>query len=289
LFQYLAAHGKTAAADGKEVRLRELQFKKHSHFISAHQRQYRMGQASYTVGLNFLADNLPAELNARRGKLPSGMGGRKGNNAAAYHVVSGQDLPSEIDWRLKNAVNPPQDQGVCGSCWSFGSTAAIESAYFLKYGKLKVFAEQELMDCSWGEGNNACDGGEDFRAYDWIMKNGGISFKENYGPYLMADGYCSAGALKPDASISHYVNVTEQDENALMDAIVSQGPLSVSIDASHPGLSFYTSGVYYDPACGNQPANLDHSVSVVGYGTEDGQDYWSGNIGGGGLPACKPV
>ena len=40
------------------------------------------------------------------------------------------------------------------------------------------------MDCSWGEGNNACDGGEDFRAYQFIMKNGGITTEEQYGPYL---------------------------------------------------------------------------------------------------------
>lgn len=39
------------------------------------------------------------------------------------------------------------------------------------------------MDCSWGEGNNACDGGEDFRAYDWIIKNKGLTSEENYGLY----------------------------------------------------------------------------------------------------------
>jgi len=275
---YLEAHGKIAAEDTKEVRLREMQFKKHSHFINTHQRKVRMGQASYSVALNFLADHLPAELAQRRGRLPTGMGGRQeSNGAAAFHKrrFSNRALPQSIDWRTKGAVNPPQDQGICGSCWSFGSTAAIESAYFLKYGKLKVFAEQQLMDCSWGEGNNACDGGEDFRAYNYIMKNGGISFKENYGPYLMADGYCHAAGLQPDASINHYVNVTEFDTQALMDAIASQGPMSVSIDASQPGLSFYVSGVYNDPACKNGVADLDHSVSAVGYGTDpDGGDYW---------------
>ena len=45
-------------------------------------------------------------------------------------------------------------------------------------------SQQELMDCSWGEGNNACDGGEDFRAYQFMMKNEGITTEEQYGPYL---------------------------------------------------------------------------------------------------------
>ena len=41
-----------------------------------------------------------------------------------------------------------------------------------------------MMDCSWGEGNNGCDGGEDFISYDWIMKNGGLTTEEQYGQYL---------------------------------------------------------------------------------------------------------
>lgn len=40
-------------------------------------------------------------------------------------------------------------------------------------------------------------------------------------------------------------------------------------------MSFYTGGVYYDPACKNGVDDLDHSVSAVGYGTDPvGGDYW---------------
>lgn len=39
------------------------------------------------------------------------------------------------------------------------------------------------MDCSWGFGNNGCDGGEDFRSYQWMMKHGGIPTEDSYGPY----------------------------------------------------------------------------------------------------------
>ena len=43
------------------------------------------------------------------------------------------------------------------------------------------------MDCSWGEGNNACDGGESERAYRWIIKSGCIPTSVSYrgGQYLM--------------------------------------------------------------------------------------------------------
>ena len=54
----------------------------------------------------------------------------------------------------------------------------------LQTGKLIRLSQQQLVDCSWGEGNNGCDGGEDFRAYQWIMKHGGLASESSYGPYL---------------------------------------------------------------------------------------------------------
>lgn len=96
-------------------------------------------------------------------------------------------------------------------------------------------------------GNNGCDGGEDFRAYKWMMKHGGIPTEEEYGPYLGQDGYCHIANTSMVAKITGWVNVTPNKEEALKMAMLKHGPISVAIDASKRTFSFYSNGVFYEP------------------------------------------
>lgn len=227
---------------------------------------------TYKLAANHFTDQTNQEIRLLRGKLRSS--GFNGGSPFHYTAKDVDDLPEQMDWRLYGAVSSVKDQAVCGSCWSFGTVGTLEGALFLKTGKLTRLSQQALVDCSWGFGNNGCDGGEDFRVYQWIMKHGGIPTEESYGPYLGADGYCHAENATMVAPIKGYVNVTSGDITALKVALFQHGPISVAIDAAHKAFSFYANGVYYNPECGSGEDSLDHAVLAVGYGIMKGEPYW---------------
>jgi len=197
--------------------------------------------------------------------------------ASGYHQPSGKQLPPSLNWVEKGAVNPPKDHGVCGSCWIFGTAGSLEGAWFVKTGILPALSEQQIVDCNWGtwgSGNSGCDGGFAGPAFQWIIDNGGISTEAAY-PYLMQDQFCKQNADFSGVTVQSYVNVTSFSESDLQDAVATYGPVAVAIDAAHPEFEYYSSGVYYNPNCKNDPDSLDHEVLVVGYGTDDvGGDFW---------------
>lgn len=227
---------------------------------------------SYSLALNHLADRTPQEMAALRGRRRSG-DPNHGLPFPAEHYT-GIILPESLDWRMYGAVTPVKDQAVCGSCWSFATTGAMEGALFLKTGVLTPLSQQVLIDCSWGFGNYACDGGEEWRAYEWIKKHGGIASTESYGTYKGQNGLCHYNQSEMLAKITGYVNVTSGNITAVKTAIYKHGPVAVSIDASHKTFSFYSNGIYYEPKCANKPGQLDHAVLAVGYGVLQGETYW---------------
>jgi cathepsin L len=187
-------------------------------------------------------------------------------------------LPASVDWRQKGAVTMVKDQGVCGSCWTFGTTGSLEGMWAAKYGKLHSLSEQQIVDCAWtnapdGMGDSACDGGFAAPAFQWIIDNKGIALEQDY-PYLMVDSWCDSTVKTSSVTVKGYVNVTMNSEAALQDAVARFGPVAVAIDAAHEHFEYYSSGVYYNPKCKSDLNDLDHEVLVVGYGTENGQDYW---------------
>jgi len=64
--------------------------------------------------------------------------------------------------------------------------------------------------------------------------------------------------------------VTPNDPTAMKSALAQQ-PLSVSIQANQLCFQLYNGGVFTNTKCGD---SLDHATNVVGWGQENGMDYW---------------
>jgi C1A family cysteine protease len=55
-----------------------------------------------------------------------------------FVIQSVSTLPESVDWRQTttskgNVVSPVKDQGSCGSCWAFASTAVIGNHFLNLY------------------------------------------------------------------------------------------------------------------------------------------------------------
>jgi len=122
------------------------------------------------------------------GRLPSI------NSSDNFDITAEDDVPSNdaIDWRTKGAVNAVQNQGGCGSCWAFSSTAAMEGGHKIKKGVLLKLSESQLVDCD--KASSGCNGGLETNAFKYLKSNG-QELRSDY-PYVAKTGTCKYAAAK---------------------------------------------------------------------------------------------
>jgi len=261
---FVERHGRRYASE-EEEQWRFAMFNKSYAYVEAENAKGK----PYTLAVNEFADQSPDEFQAGRlgfrtsGKLWAGL------PYLGTHRYSGAELPSAIDWTAKGAVTPPKNQGQCGSCWSFSTTGALEGAWQVATGKLVSLSEQQLVDCSKGQ-NQGCKGGSMDLAFEYLEKHA-VCTEESY-PYKAKDGTCQQTSCStgiPLGAVTGFKDVAADDDKALMEAVAKQ-PVSVAIEADQMAFQLYKGGVL-TKECGDK---LDHGVLIVGYGTEDGVDYW---------------
>merc|ERR1712168_502698 len=121
----------------------------------------------------------------------------------------------------------------------------------------------------------ACNGGWIDNALYYIILNGGIS---NYDNYAYVSGNTQrAGTCNPQGPSAGTINdcgaTKKNSESDLQAAVAEQGVIGIAIDAGGIGFQLYSGGVYTSNTCSS--SRLNHAVTCVGYGAENGTPYWT--------------
>jgi C1A family cysteine protease len=223
--------------------------------------------ATSQMGHNFLSDWTHAEKKT--------LTGLKGELTGVNHqkfVSNGAPVPNAVNWVTAGKVGPVKDQGQCGSCWAFSATCSVESAIAVATNTTPLnLSEQQLVSCSGAYGNQGCNGGW----YYWAWDYGKVNAQTTTASYPYTSGTTTlTGTCNWDgtgvAIVDSYVQVGQT--NADIVAAINLKPVSVAIDAARAVFQQYTSGVI-TTGCGTM---LDHAVMAVGYGKDvaSGLDYF---------------
>jgi len=227
---------------------------------------------SYTLGINEYSDLSWDEFKAAYLMAPQHC---SATGPGTYQPTGVSPNPDPaIDWRTKGVVTPVKNQGSCGSCWAFGTTGAVESAWAIAKGQLLSLSEQQLVDCAGAFGNQGCSGGLPSQAFEYIKAAGGIELGSDY-KYTGRDGSCRFNPQKVAAKVSGEQNITQGNEQELFDAVTNKGPVAIAFQVAGDFQS-YRSGVYDSTRCKSGPMDVNHAVLAVGYDTDksSGKPFW---------------
>ena len=232
--------------------------------------------ATWKETINHMSHLTASEKKAFLGRTKTKHERLESQRSANIELKSLAELPTDIDWRTEGVVSAVKDQGRCGSCWAFASTATIESHAAISTGLLFNLSPQQIAACSpnpdqcGGQGN--CNGATAEIAFDYVSKSQGMfeEFQYPYTEYFGDESACAVPSGVSKVQISGFVKLASNNYLELMNAVATIGPMAISVDAA--SWSAYDSGVFN--GCNQVNPDIDHAVVLVGYGSENGQNYW---------------
>lgn len=130
---------------------------------------------------------------------------------------------------------------------------------------------QEILDCAGNYHTWGCEGGMICGVYEYIKYRGGISLEVDY-PYKGFVGECRASQYnKFNFTIKSIFEDHHNDEENLLHTVAISGSIVITININNESFMRYSSGVYYEDNCSHV---TNHAVLLVGFGSENGEDFW---------------
>ena len=213
------------------------------------------------------------------------------------------NYPTDLDWSTDN--NPSgksvlvdvKDQGICGSCYSFSGISVIESlmireGYVSNPSSWKGLSEQEVINCMDDNRarfgpfvNHGCNGGWPSNIFLYGTVREHITGADSH-PYTSGNNRVVGSCFTDGWPVSYGVNseftndfvpgkcfVTKMgDEEQLKKALYHHGPVAVVMDTSSREFQLYRNGILDISDCST--TSLNHAMTLVGYGEENGVKYW---------------
>lgn len=192
---------------------------------------------------------------------------------------------SDRDWRVNDLLRPPEDQNSggldCGSCWAFASTHAFDDHRSIEANKRQVpTSMQRMVSCCRFSGCNGCGGGFADSGFRYLKDEGSVP--ESCQPYNEDSLVHPKGEKCQDKcidgtgisiGINHQLNSfapVEATESKIREAL-DRGPLVTAMSVYTDFYTFMGNGIYHH-VDGHEAGG--HLVEMVGYGSENGQNYW---------------
>jgi len=192
--------------------------------------------------------------------------------------ASNVDIPSDFDARTKwpGLIHPIRDQQRCGSCWAFSASEVLSDRVAIASGKASpVLSPEDMVSCDGSD--HGCHGGNLPLAWGYLKSTGIVT--DACFPYSAGNGTapsCSQTCADGEAWSSSKVKVASayaiNGVANIQQELMTNGPVQVAFMVYKSFMS-YKSGVYQKQRLEFVPEG-GHAVKLMGWGTEDGTDYW---------------
>jgi C1A family cysteine protease len=202
--------------------------------------------------------------------------------ASSITAAQAQTYPATYDLRTLNKVSPVENQGQCGSCWTFATFGSLES--YLLPGLTTQYSENNLKNLA--DFDYTCCAGGDSAMSTAYLARWGTTMTDATGATIYAgpvtsasDPYNLSCTSSPTTSqiAMHVQNVyflplkqSPLDNNAIKSALMTYGGVFTgfewNVTAGLAPSAYYnpTTAAYYDGNIADKNT-ANHAVTIVGW------------------------